>query len=793
MIKNCLRYIVIFAFVLMLFPYPIALAKEPARLALVFDGRWEQIDEILELVKGEILALTEDEFDIHIGEEDVYIADWTPESNQQLLDQVYSDDNIDIVLTIGVVSTNAAIQQKDIPKPTVATLVLDRELQNAPLTEDHTSGVKNLSYTAFSNTFGESIRKFYEVIPFSKVAWIVNRHVITAIPALQEQAQEFLKEQGVEVEFISIEDSIDEALEEISLDVDAVIVAPQSYLSSEQMRYLADGLIERRLPSLALTGKNDLRIGLLVSVTQEEIDYVRLSRRIALNVQSILLGDPASELPVFIEESDQLSINMATARAIGFSPSWDVMSQADLMYREQIDMQEISIVDAIRVALRENLSIAAQIKSVDSTEQNIRQAWARVLPQVNLSNTYSRIDEDRAVAALGSAPEKSASANVTASQVLYSNDLFRNITIEKEQQQSRREALVELRLDIALNTAIAYLEVLKRKNQERIQRENLRVSKANLRLAQSREDVGYSGPADVYRWESEIATNQQNVIRTRENYNGALVQLNRFLHRPLEDQYRLQEPRPDSEFFVMEKSRIVGYTRNAELYRLFRDFFVEEALRHAPEVRQLAAQIAAQENVVKKSKAEFWQPDVSASISLTDNYYEGGSGVASAQTTNDRDTTFSVKAAFPLFEGGDKVATVRQAQASLQQLTLQKAATEELVEQDMRTRLHDVGASSEAIDLSQEAAEAARKSLELMTESYSQGTVGITDLLDAQNARLNADLNAENAAFDFMIDIMEVQRSLGYYFFMLDEVERDEWYERFEQFFADAGAEPVPN
>ena len=42
----------------------------------------------------------------------------------------------------------------------------------------------------------------------------------------------------------------------------------------------------------------------------------RMARRIALNLQRILLGDDPGTLPVDIERTEVMTINMATARAI---------------------------------------------------------------------------------------------------------------------------------------------------------------------------------------------------------------------------------------------------------------------------------------------------------------------------------------------------------------------------------------------------------------------------------------------------------------------------------------------
>ena len=68
--------------------------------------------------------------------------------------------------------------------------------------------------------------------------------------------------------------------------------------------------------------------------------------------------------------------------------------------------------------------------------------------------------------------------------------------------------------------------------------------------------------------------------------------------------------------------------------------------------------------------------------------------------------------------------------------------------------------------------------------------LSIIDLLDAQNASLVADQVAANSIFDFLIDLMEVQRAVGKFDFFLSVEEREAWFNRLEAFFTQAGVRP---
>jgi outer membrane protein TolC len=94
-----------------------------------------------------------------------------------------------------------------------------------------------------------------------------------------------------------------------------------------------------------------------------------------------------------------------------------------------------------------------------------------------------------------------------------------------------------------------------------------------------------------------------------------------------------------------------------------------------------------------------------------------------------------------------------------------------------------MGASFAAIKLSQDATVAAHRNLELVKDAYGRGVVDILDLLDAQNAAVLAEEGAANAAHDFLFDLMEVERSIGKFYFRATQAQRDAWFDRLDAYF----------
>lgn len=61
--------------------------------------------------------------------------------------------------------------------------------------------------------------------------------------------------------------------------------------------------------------------------------------------------------------------------------------------------------------------------------------------------------------------------------------------------------------------------------------------------------------------------------------------------------------------------------------------------------------------------------------------------------------------------------------------------------------------------------------------------MSIIELLDAQNASLSARAAAANAEYEFLLDLMEVQRATNNLDFFRSDAARDAWVGALESFF----------
>lgn len=759
--------------------------SQPIIIGVVLDGPSEKAAPIRAALEREVLALAGEEFKIRFPKNKRLQANWTANGITAAVDRLLADPQVDLIITLGVISSHDIARRKELSKPVIAAFIVNRQLQRVPY-KDGKSGLPNLTYISYPTDFNRDIQAFHDMVGFTTLVCLADRLVVQAFADIEKTCESAARRVGAKGRRIDAAMSAEELLAALPDNTEAVYLAPLLRFSTEEYERLIQELNYRRLPTFALRGKHDVERGVLAAIAPA-VTIERIVRRAALNVQRILLGEDAANLAVDLDARERLVINMATARAIGFSPKWTVLETAEQLYADDNgEGKELSLAKVVQEAARANLDIKAAEKSVLAGAQDIRQARSTLLPQLELSGDYLEIDEDR-VFVPGQA-QRTSSGSVTLNQLLYSEPAWANLAIQKQLQASRESERDQVRLDVVLDAANAYLDVLRAKSVERIQKENLALTRSNLDLARVRRRVGTASPSEVYRWESEIAIVRQNVNDAEAQRLQTEIALNRLRNRPLEQAFATIETGVDDPILLSSQKRLFEYTDNPAAFSVFRDFMVQEGLTTSPERKQFQAVIAAQERALESARRAYWQPELGLSADRTE--IGSRSGVEVPAISDDKETTVAVQLRFPLITSGARSADKTRAYEALQQLRLQLRATDERVEQRIRSALHATRSSYAGIRLSREGTDAARRNLRVVRDGYSRGTATILDLLDAQNAAIVADQTAANAVFDFLKDLMEVERAISRFDFFLEPGDQTAWFKRLDAFYRERGLAP---
>ena len=763
---------------------------DPCVIGVVFDGPWDRNSELRAHFEREIRALVSPRYTAAFPPDKTRIADWTFDAAREAVEELLADPEVAVVLTAGPVASSHLVRRGELPKPVVAAFVLDPGVQGFPIETtdagERVSGIRNLSYLTFSGDPAAEFGRFQEIAPFDHVAYLMNDAQLAANPALGANLRRAGDALGFALEVVGVGTSPEAAVATISSAADAAYVAPLPQLSAAGFDRLVTALIERRLPAFSWWGRSEVERGLLASVYLDA-DFLRLARRVALHVGRVLHGEDAGALPVDFRRSQRLTLNLDTARRIGVHPPWSVLTEAEVFGSERADpVRRLDLAAAAREAVAANLDLAASGETVSAGQEAVRAAWAALLPQVSASGLGEIVDRRRSEGAFAVQPRWLYGGSIRFTQVLYSDAAWANARIQGRLQESRAEAHEELRLDIAHQGAISYLGVLRAEAFERVQRENLAAIRSNLELAQARRRAGVARASEVIRWENEIAGNRREVIEAGVRRRVAEIELNRLLNRPLEEPFATSEIAPADPSLLVNAAAIERYAGNQRAFDILRDFMSREGLAGSPELRQLDAAVAARERKVQSARRAFWAPSIAARGDLTAHETADLGLDSFGAPPPALNWTLGLSVSLPLFEGGARFAEVSRAEHERNNLLLARRGVAERIEQRVRTAMHFARASYAGIDLAAEAADAARRNLELVTDAYEQGAVAILDLLDAQRAALVAEETVVSAFYDYLSDVMDLHRAIGRFGFFMNSAEIGGFGERLRAFFQQA-------
>ncbi|MEM1128364.1 MAG: TolC family protein [Bacteroidota bacterium] len=770
-------------------------APRPVRIGLVLDEPNVRSERFEALVKQELQALVGRTVEVQFPEALRRVSDGTIEGVAADVEAVLANEAVDMLITLDFLGSSYAAQRAPWPTPVIAAFILDYELQDIPFAQG-ASGVPNLSYLTFPPQVIRDLETFQSIVPFETVEFLVIEDAFSVFPELVDRMQADAARVGVRLRAHPVGSTAAAALDRLPADAEAVYVAPMNHMAPGELGRLAEGLLARGLPSFTIAGAPDVEAGLMASLNAESLP--RLARRVALHAHRIMLGDAPSELPVQFDAGEELVFNMAVIRELGIAPPLGLILEARRLNEvPEVSGPQLTLQSSMEGGIAANLTLTAERQALAARAQDVRLARSALLPAVTSSLTGVLVDESVAENSFGMQAQRSLDGALTVQQVLFSEGARAGVSIQRSLLDAETATLETLRLDIALEAAEAYLNVLRAQTLEQVQQDNLELTRTSLRLAEVRERIGAAGPGERLRLQSELSQRRADRVSAYAQRRAAEIALNQVLNRPLADEF-VTAPLEAGGQTLIDQSLLAGELQSLGKFLVLGDFLTQEAFGRAPELQALEAAIQAQERLLVSRRRAFFLPTIGLQGEVSTNLATGGAGAEplalppeltgglSTSEVTDFPWSLGLSASLPLFEGTARDARRQQALAELADLQFQRDLAAQRIEQAVRTRLQFAQASLATITEQEAAAEAALRSLDLVTDAYGQGVAEVFDLLEAQNRRLLAELGVANAIYDFLIDLSALERAIGGFEVLASPDDKAAFRERLERFYQEA-------
>lgn len=413
---------------------------------------------------------------------------------------------------------------------------------------------------------------------------------------------------------------------------------------------------------------------------------------------------------------------------------------------------QLSMEEAVRIALEQNLQIELSRSALQSAEARVSGAFGAFLPTVSVSGGYTKqLNEAQTVIVGGvpiqsSRPDNTLNSSASASLVVFDGfSRTSSYSVAQNAHNASIENLAHVRKQIEFQARQAYLQALRAQQVVDVRRSDLDVSRDRLERIRVLVEVGTAQIGQVYSQEAEVANRE---LEFEQSLTDAMVARNALaLVLNLDPAGELQ----------LSTQGLVSSVAQEEIdaTRAGLGTF-EEMLARQRETRrdlqELRLRIQAAVASVEASRGGYW-PTISTSLSYA---WTKSSGIDASDNTS-----LSVDLRYMPFDGFRTSEQVQIAEAQRLQVEVEYQSQLASARSRLKSVLARFDGADRQIRASQKAFAAARQNRYSADERYRLGAGTEADFILANSQYLSAQINQINALFNYQLVLYELQFELG--------------------------------
>ncbi len=405
--------------------------------------------------------------------------------------------------------------------------------------------------------------------------------------------------------------------------------------------------------------------------------------------------------------------------------------------------QALSLQEAVQIALRESPVLRGAVAELKAAIARVKQALAEKRPQLAVSASSSTGTEAGIFSSIAPVmpsaflmlPRRPAlTTNTMFMLPLFTGKRLESLIRQAEAIKEATAAQVEtLRLDIALETRLAYWQAVLARELVRVAEAYVRTMEERVRLDREAAKVGRIPEFWVLRSEAELANARQMLTNAQRDAAIALIALK-----------AVMGIHPDSDITLVDTFPSVTVPTD-------RTALLAEAFRLRPELKTAQQMVTAAEASVRAAKA-LYQPQVSLMV-MAD--YMTGRG------NNTGGYLAGIVASLPLLDGGRRKATMQENEAMREKATQGLEEVKLRIAQQVDTALQELLAATQNVKTAEAAVAAATEDLRVATVRYEVGRSVLVEYLDAVAALVRAEVQRAQALYELTVAHAKLLRAIG--------------------------------
>lgn len=443
--------------------------------------------------------------------------------------------------------------------------------------------------------------------------------------------------------------------------------------------------------------------------------------------------------------------------------------------------QKWDLAECIAYAMANNLTVQQSKLNIERAEVGVHQSKYELLPNLNAQATYGynfgqRIDPFTNQFATN----RVASSNLFMSSSLDIFNGFSKINTLKANQEDllvSQYNLAEIQNDIALQICLAYLQILRNKENVAISQAQIELSQRQVERMQKLVEAGQEPRGSLYDAQAQVAQEQFNLVTAQNGVDIALLNLVQLMELPRDSAQKFEVVIPD----LSDEGTEMLNSSVAEIY--------SRAINQMPQIQAAKHNITAANYELKVAKGRLY-PNLSLSGSVGSGYSGAntiliGSGTnvgpvpigvvtgsgATVTTLDDQliytDADFETKnfgnqldenfnqniqlnLSIPIFNGLTAQASKQRAKINRVEAKLNYAQVTNALRFDIEQAYADAKAAMNRYLAAQKAVLALEESFNYAQIRFEQDVINALQYNDVKTDYTNALSNMTNAKYDFV-------------------------------------------
>ena len=392
---------------------------------------------------------------------------------------------------------------------------------------------------------------------------------------------------------------------------------------------------------------------------------------------------------------------------------------------------ELSLDEAIEMALAQNTALKVTKKGEDTAEAKVRQAKGSNGVSASLSDNLTTRKVE------GASGTNTNNLSLSGSLPIYTGGKNQaSIKSSEIGVDTARLATERGQENLKFSVIKAYYDALEAKKTIEVDQESVDNYQAHLTNVQQLYSAGSKAKIDVLRSSVELSNARQTLIKAQNSYEVKLANLRNYLNMDRDEPLTLT-----TDFFFerfdtpMSEAIAYAYGNRKDL----------QADAYVVEQRELD---------IKAAKAGFL-PTVSLSVGAGQ---ENAFGSSSSSSNN---VSAGLGVSWNIFDSGVTKAKVDEAKIARDVARLNLQKDQETADLTLRTAYYNMREAERRLDSTGDAVGQAEEDYYIAKEKYRAGEGLMLDIIDAQLALSTAQLNHISAQYDYARYKAEVENAMG--------------------------------